>query len=144
MNRCPVCNNPLMPEDEACTACGYRLQESTEEFTVVSLEPENSDIPTAPSLTPKLTVLYGKQEGLVYQLEGDSARVGRSPQCEVFLNDMTVSREHALLERVKDGWSIQDTGSFNGVWVNNTNIDHVMLADRDVIQIGSFVLRYTE
>ena len=57
---------------------------------------------------------------------------------------MTVSREHALLERVGDGWSIRDTESFNGVWVNNTNVDHVMLSDRDIIQIGCFVLRYAE
>ena len=57
---------------------------------------------------------------------------------------MTVSREHALLERVGDGWSIRDTESFNGVWVNNTNVDRVMLSDRDIIQIGCFVLRYAE
>ena len=57
---------------------------------------------------------------------------------------MTVSRKHAELERVGDGWSIRDTGSFNGVWVNNTNVDHVMLNDRDVIQIGCFVLRYAK
>lgn len=144
MDKCPVCNSPLNPQDEACAACGYRLQDATEEFKVVSLEPENADIPNKSASTPTLTVLYGKQEGLVYQLTGDSASIGRSPQCDVFLNDMTVSREHALLERVGDDWSIRDTESFNGVWVNNTNVDHVMLHDRDIIQIGCFVLRYAE
>ncbi len=144
MDRCPVCNSPLNPQDEACAACGYRLQDTTEEFKVVSLEPEATDIPSTTTSVPTLTVLYGKQEGLVYQLTGDRASIGRSPKCEVFLNDMTVSRQHALLERVGDGWSIRDTESFNGVWVNNTNVDHTMLSDRDIIQIGCFILRYAE
>ena len=143
MDRCPVCNSPLNPQDEACAACGYRLQD-TEEFKVVSLEPEAADIPNTTTSVPTLTVLYGKQEGLVYQLTGDRASIGRSPKCEVFLNDMTVSRQHALLERVGDGWSIRDTESFNGVWVNNTKVDHTMLSDRDIIQIGCFILRYAE
>ena len=87
---------------------------------------------------------YGRQEGVVYELQGDREVVGRSPKCEIFLNDMTVSRSHATLERVGDGWSIQDDGSFNGVWVNNANIDHVMLHDGDIIQIGCFVLKYAQ
>ena len=144
MNTCPVCNSPLNPQDETCAACGYRLQETTEEFKVVSLEPDNTDIPNASAPNPTLMVLYGKQEGLVYQLEGERALIGRSPKCEVFLNDMTVSRKHAILEKVQGGWSIRDAESFNGVWVNHTNVDHVMLSDRDIIQIGCFVLRYTE
>lgn len=144
MDTCPVCNSPLSPQDEVCPACGYRLQETTEEFKVVSLDAQPDDIPAVSQSEPTLTVLYGKQEGIVYRLTGTQARVGRSPKCEVFLNDMTVSREHALLEKVGGGWSIKDTGSFNGVWVNNANVDHVMLKDRDIIQIGCFVLRYSE
>lgn len=144
MDGCPVCNSPLNPQEETCAACGYRLQEATEEFKLVSLEPEKTDILNVSAPNSTLTVLYGKQEGIVYQLGGDSASIGRSPKCEVFLNDMTVSRQHAILERVGDGWSIRDTESFNGVWVNNVNVDHVVLADRDIIQIGCFVLRYAE
>lgn len=144
MNTCPVCNSPMDQQDAVCKACGYRLQDTTEEFTMMPSEPNGSEVPHSSSSTPTLTVLYGKQEGLVYRLEGDKAVVGRSPKCEVFLNDMTVSREHAVLERINDGWSIKDADSFNGVWVNNTNVDHVMLTDRDIIQIGCFVLRYAE
>lgn len=144
MDKCPVCNSPLEPQALSCPACGYRLQDATEEFKVVSLEPEEAEVPNASASVPTLTVLYGKQEGLVYQLAGEKALVGRSPKCDIFLNDMTVSRKHAVLEPVGSGWSIQDTGSFNGVWVNNVNVDHIMLKDKDIIQIGCFVLRYTE
>lgn len=145
MNTCPICNSPMDPNDAACPACGYRLQEATEAFKAVPLDStEEANVAHAPSSTSTLTVLYGKQEGIAYRLEGERALIGRSPKCEVFLNDMTVSREHALLERVEGGWSIRDTDSFNGVWVNNANVDHVMLNDRDVIQIGCFVLRYAQ
>lgn len=142
MANCPVCNTPMEANSDTCKACGYHLQGTTEEFKAVSLDSTTSDVAEAKATVPTLTVLSGKQKGIVYRLEGESAVVGRSPKCEVFLNDMTVSRSHAVLERVAEGWSIRDTGSFNGVWVNNTNIDHVMLNDHDVIQIGSFLLRY--
>ncbi len=145
MSTCPVCNSPMGPHDTACKACGYRLQETTQEFQrVLPLDGQEPDVPRKASSVPTLTVIYGKQEGIVYPLEGDQATIGRSPKCEVFLNDMTVSRKHALLERVGEGWSIKDADSFNGVWVNNANVDHVMLSDRDVVQIGCFILRYAE
>lgn len=110
----------------------------------MSLETSEPETIQVTSTIPTLTVLQGKQKGIVYSLDGDKAVIGRSPKCEIFLNDMTVSRKHAVLERVAGGWSIQDADSFNGVWVNNTNVDHVMLSDRDIVQIGCFVLRYAE
>ena len=145
MNMCPVCNSPMGENDTVCKTCGYRTQDTTQEFKRVPLEgtPE-TDAPHQTASVPTLTVIYGKQEGVVYRLEGDSATIGRSPKCDVFLNDMTVSREHAKLERVGSAWSIKDSDSFNGVWLNNTNVDHAVLSDRDVIQIGCFLLRYSE
>ena len=144
MKTCPVCNSPMQDSAQSCSVCGYRLQGSTQKFEAGSLESHEPETAKVTSNIPTLTVLQGRQKGIVYRLEGDSAVIGRSPKCEIFLNDMTVSRKHAILERVADGWSIRDTDSFNGVWVNNTNVDHVMLSDRDIVQIGCFVLRYAE
>ena len=162
MITCPICQTTLDQNTTVCPACGYRFQGgSTQQFKTVPLNHtevaeavEHDGIPLTPSVeeTPShdaqkrstLTVQYGRQEGVVYELQGDCEVVGRSPKCEIFLNDMTVSRSHATLERVGDGWSIQDDGSFNGVWVNNANIDHVMLHDGDIIQIGCFVLKYAQ
>lgn len=144
MKTCPVCNSPMDDSAQSCSSCGYHLRGSTQKFEAVSLETSEPETIQVTSTIPTLTVLQGKQKGIVYSLDGNKAVIGRSPKCEIFLNDMTVSRKHAVLERVADGWSIQDTDSFNGVWVNNTNVDHVMLSDRDIIQIGCFVLRYAE
>ena len=66
-------------------------------------------------------------------------------QCDVFLNDMTVSREHAVIEPSTGTFSIRDTNSFNGVWVNNANIEEsYTLVHGDIIQIGAFCLLYQE
>ena len=144
MKTCPVCNSPMLDSAQSCSSCGYNLQGSTQKFEAVSLETSEPETIQVTSTIPTLTVLQGKQKGIVYSLDGNKAVIGRSPKCEIFLNDMTVSRKHAVLERVAGGWSIQDADSFNGVWVNNTNVDHVMLSDRDIVQIGCFVLRYAE
>ena len=70
--------------------------------------------------------------------------VGRDPQCDIFLNDMTVSREHAEIEVTGEGCVIRDKNSFNGVWVNDRAVEACALKPGDVIQIGAFCLIYRE
>ena len=111
---------------------------------MIPVEGLTAENKTTASAVPTLTIKYGRQEGLVYRLDADSATIGRSPKCAVFLNDMTVSRDHALIEKVDGVWTIRDAASFNGVWVNNKNIDHAVLRDGDIIQIGCFILKFSE
>ena len=92
-----------------------------------------------------LNVVRGPQVGISFVLTGEPVTIGRSPQRDVFLNDMTVSREHALIEPCEGGYAIHDTNSFNGVWVNNDSVDAPRkLCNGDVIQIGAFCLLYQE
>ena len=93
----------------------------------------------------ELRVVRGPQTGVAFQLGDRGLTVGRSPQCDIFLNDMTVSREHAVIEPVDGGgYVIRDENSFNGVWVSNDSIDEHRLASGDIIQIGAFLLLYQE
>lgn len=57
---------------------------------------------------------------------------------------MTVSRSHAAVEREGDAYVIRDDNSFNGVWINGANVEAKVLVPGDLIQIGSFCLRYDE
>lgn len=67
--------------------------------------------------------------------------IGRSKRCDIFLNDSTVSREHAVLLRRDDGWSITDTGSKAGVFVNGEKInERTNIYLNDKIRIGSTTL----
>jgi len=68
----------------------------------------------------------------------------RSPDAGVFLDDVTVSRNHALLVRRRDGLYIDDLGSLNGTYVNRKRIESHLLSDGDEIQIGKFRLSFLE
>ena len=142
---CPVCKGTVSPLDTICPACGFKLHGATEEFRPVKMPHETGEIDAGePVRKPtSLTVLKGPQVGVRISLsEGTSPlMVGRSPKCEVFLNDMTVSRRHAMIEATPSGWQITDQNSFNGIWINNKSVTSSILKDGDIIQIGAFCLR---
>ena len=70
-------------------------------------------------------------------------RAGRHPESDIFLDDITVSRRHAEIERQADGrWSIRDVGSLNGTYVNRERIEEAVLSAGDEVQIGKFKLVY--
>jgi pSer/pThr/pTyr-binding forkhead associated (FHA) protein len=68
--------------------------------------------------------------------------IGRSPDCDIFLDDVTVSRRHAEFVRVADGFSVRDVGSLNGTYVNRERIDEATLAGGDEVQVGKYRLVY--
>ena len=84
----------------------------------------------------------GGRAGEAYPLRGERVTIGRHPEAAIFLDDVTVSREHAAVEREGDGWVIVDEGSLNGTYVNRRRDDRVALADGDEIQIGKYKLTF--
>ncbi len=141
---CPVCGAPVTPGASACEACGFKLLGTTERFEPINLADADAPAAAPAPAAAALTVLRGRQAGASYALGDEPVTIGRSPQCTVFLNDMTVSRSHAVVEREGDAYVIRDENSFNGVWINNANVEAKVLAPGDLIQIGSFCLRYDE
>lgn len=96
---------------------------------------ERADLPAGQAL---LIVLRGPGEGTEFPLSGDLVSIGRAPESEVFLDDVTVSRRHAELRRGAQGWSIRDAGSLNGTYVNRRRVDDSALRPGDELQIGKF------
>ncbi len=69
----------------------------------------------------------------------DIATIGRSPESEVFLDDVTVSRKHAIVSRLHDqAFHLKDLGSLNGTYINGSSTLEVPLSPGDEIQIGKF------
>jgi FHA domain len=84
----------------------------------------------------------GGRVGQSFPLHGERMTIGRSPDAEIFLDDVTVSRDHALLVRRSGTWHIDDSGSLNGTYVNRSRIDSHKLVDGDELQIGKYKLTY--
>jgi pSer/pThr/pTyr-binding forkhead associated (FHA) protein len=68
--------------------------------------------------------------------------IGRSPDCGIFLDDVTVSRKHAVLTERDGGFFIEDQGSLNGTFVNRKRVESAQLEDGDELQIGKYRLTF--
>jgi pSer/pThr/pTyr-binding forkhead associated (FHA) protein len=93
-----------------------------------------------------LVVLRGPQEGARFVLDPTDPVIviGRTPECELFLDDVTVSRHHAELHATAGGWEIVDAGSLNGSYVNRHRIERQALVGGDEVQIGKYRFVYLE
>jgi hypothetical protein len=86
----------------------------------------------------------GGRAGETFRPAGDRTRIGRSPDCEIFLDDVTVSRNHAVLVDRDGTFFAEDQGSLNGTFVNRRRIDSVELENGDELQIGKYRLTFVE
>lgn len=141
--QCPICNNEIKDGVAECSVCGYHLLGSTESFTPISIESDELQ-QDAKAQQFDLRVVRGPQTGVDIALHEGTLSIGRDPRCDIFLNDMTVSRRHAEIEVGAKRCVLRDKNSFNGVWVNDRAIETCLLKSGDLIQIGAFCLLYRE
>lgn len=142
--KCPVCNNEIEDDAVSCTFCGYKLHGTTQQFTPLKLgDVEDSGDPVRQKRA-ELRVVRGPQTGIDIEITPGRLTVGRDPACDIFLNDMTVSRQHAAIETDEKGSVIYDTNSYNGVWVNDRMEEACLLKPGDIIQLGAFCLVFRE
>ena len=84
----------------------------------------------------------GESKGARFLITHEGATVGRSASSGVFLDDVTVSRAHAVVEKKGTAFVLRDSGSLNGTYVNNESISEIVLKTGDQIQIGKFHLLF--
>jgi pSer/pThr/pTyr-binding forkhead associated (FHA) protein len=151
---CPECGFVNPEGANYCQKCGAYLarQEGEEEPTTMTYKVDETgeyqpvDIDEVVEEAGAALVIRsgGGRSGESFTVEGDRVGIGRSPDAEVFLDDVTVSRNHALIVRRKDGLYIDDLGSLNGTYVNRRRIESHKLEEADEIQIGKYKLSYLE
>ena len=146
---CTRCGHPNRDDARFCANCGAPLQEDvTVTLPPIEVEEEGHDEFPFPhdELAPGqalLLVKRGPNAGSTFLLDADSVSSGRNPENDVFLDDITVSRAHAVFERRGlDGWFVRDVGSLNGTYVNGEQVDETKLATGDEVQIGKFKLTF--
>jgi pSer/pThr/pTyr-binding forkhead associated (FHA) protein len=127
-----------------CARCGALLRDEVGDETTLSYTPEeesdaqpNVDAIEGPALVIRSG---GGRAGEHFALDRERTTIGRSPECDVFLDDVTVSRRHAVVMRRDGAFGIEDQGSLNGTFVNRRRIEAGELADDDELQIGKYRL----
>lgn len=146
---CPECGFQNPEASKYCEKCGaLLLQDDTgAETTMTFRVGETDEARAAPPLGESVSIIVrsgGGRAGEAYLLERDTLTIGRSPDCDIFLDDVTVSRRHALLTRRGGGFVIEDQGSLNGTYVNRRRVDAKKLEDGDEVQIGKYKLTFLE
>ena len=130
---CPICNESLSPGMARCPRCGFTLAGATEAF-----QPVPAEQAAAAKSVPVLKVVKGPYNGQEFAMREGSFTIGRDPSCDLFLNNMTVSRLHATITITGESASIVDEGSLNGTWVNGAVVDQAPLTSGSTVQIGTF------
>ena len=138
-NYCPKCGAfqgaAEAPKEDATTAT-YVIDDQTGELKPV-------DVGDVAAQSGALVVRSGGgRVGQSFPLTGEKMTIGRSPEAGVFLDDVTVSRDHAVLVHRGGAWFLDDSGSLNGTYVNRRRIESHKLEDGDELQVGKYKLTY--
>jgi pSer/pThr/pTyr-binding forkhead associated (FHA) protein len=144
---CPECGFANAETARYCTRCGALIaaQDPAGETQAMSQQEiaEASGIGLEGLEAPALVVRSGGRAGESFHPTKAETTIGRSPDCDVFLDDVTVSRKHAVLVRDENGgFRIEDQGSLNGTFLNRKRIDSAGLENGDELQIGKYKLTF--
>ncbi|HET7173430.1 MAG TPA: FHA domain-containing protein [Nocardioidaceae bacterium] len=158
MPYCTECGHENPDGARFCAQCGHRLVVEHPVDTTSTLKfggpdrveegdrrlsaDEMAAVESLPVGTALLVVQRGPSAGSRFLLDKDEVTAGRHPDSEIFLDDVTVSRRHAVFRRTSDGYLVSDVGSLNGTYVNRDRIDEVLLSGGDEVQIGKYRLVY--
>jgi pSer/pThr/pTyr-binding forkhead associated (FHA) protein len=148
---CNQCGHRNPPDSSFCSSCGSALDlHGDRTITLTAVDPLQEsahtdddvvvpvgDLPTDAAV---LIVRSGAQAGDRFTLQDGVTRLGRHPDSEIMLDDITVSRRHVQIERTNEGYVVTDAGSLNGTYVNQERVDRAVLHHGDELQIGKFRL----
>jgi pSer/pThr/pTyr-binding forkhead associated (FHA) protein len=136
-NYCQRCGAFLAQSDppQSATTATYKVGETgeLEEITVEDFQPRGAAL---------VIRAGGGRAGESFSLQGDRLTVGRRPDSDIFLDDITVSRDHAVIVRRGSDYFLDDCGSLNGTYVNRSRIESHRLTDGDELQIGKYKLAF--
>ena len=145
---CTRCGHPNADDARFCSECGHPLHDDVT-VTLPAIEPEDEAHDEFPfpndELQPGqalLLVKRGPNAGSTFLMDAETTSIGRDPGSAIFLDDVTVSRKHAVFERREAAWFIRDIGSLNGTYVNGEQVEQTKLATGDEVQIGKFKLTF--
>jgi hypothetical protein len=152
---CNQCGHRNPPESNFCSSCGSALDVLDDRtITLTAVDPlqdaagtEDDLVVPVGELEKGVAVLIVRAGGLAgerFALNSDITRLGRHPDSEIPLDDITVSRRHAEIQRTEEGYMVADSGSLNGTYVNQERVERTQLRHGDELQVGKFRLVFFE
>ncbi len=148
--RCRRCGHDNEHGANYCSSCGAPLEvdeDTTAALALIedrqSLAAELGDVlDELPEGLGMLVVRRGPNAGSTFALQQHETSLGRHPDSDVFLDDVTVSRRHAVVRRTESGYEVTDAGSLNGTYVDHVRVESANLHDMSELQVGRFVLTF--
>jgi len=149
---CNQCGHRNPAGSNFCSSCGAVLERGDEPATsMITLTPVESagevaeeevhvSIDDFPAGVGLLVVKRGPNAGSRFLLGPATTTIGRQPDSDIFLDDVTVSRRHAEITATPEGFVARDVGSLNGTYLNRERIEEATLANGDEVQVGKFRL----
>ena len=147
-NYCSSCGTPLLTAERGGTsAAGDHEDDTTVSLALVedreALAAELGDVlDDLQKGLGMLVVRRGPNAGSTFVLEKTETTLGRHPDSDIFLDDVTVSRRHALITRRDDSYRVADAGSLNGTYVDHERVEQAELRDMHELQVGRFILTF--
>ncbi len=148
MHKCQSCKHQNAPNAQFCESCGAQLTEepghTTQMYSASDLahEMDSKNEGILKGSGPRLVVLQGAASGSKFALTEAETTLGRHTSSDVFLDDVTVSRHHAEIQKENGGYMLLDKGSLNGTYVNKQRVESVLLNSGDEVQVGKFKFLY--
>ncbi len=146
MSVCQNCGAEVTSLMKFCPECGTKLDhgQTTVSFSpsFIEEEAEAAAVEVRGAALVELDQVEGTAGRRMHDIGDRVVTVGRSPQSDIVLDDVTVSRRHAEIERGERGFRIRDVGSLNGTYVNRVRVDAVDLRNGDEIQIGKYRFKF--
>ena len=141
---CPSCGLENQIGSNFCSSCGTDLRHDdiTSETPAISVDNDLDAIDRS-AFGPHeglFVVTQGPKSGARYALDDDTVTLGRHPESDIFLDDITVSRRHAEVRRHGVQYRVRDVGSLNGTYINRDRVDEQELHEGDELQVGKFKL----
>ena len=133
-----------------CSRCGALLEkgdasnEATQSFTADEVGEHEHDLLEGLEGPALVVRAGGGRAGESFKPTGERTRIGRSPDCEIFLDDVTVSRNHAVLVERGGEFFVEDQGSLNGTFVNRHRIESARLENGDELQVGKYRMTFVD
>jgi hypothetical protein len=145
---CPECGFQNLESAHYCSRCGALLvtegepDETTQTFSAEEVHDDRGDLLDELGIEGPALVIRsgGGRTGETFALDRQQTTIGRSPDCDIFLDDVTVSRRHAVVAPGEPHFTIEDLGSLNGTFLNRSRIERGELENGDEVQIGKYRL----